>query len=115
MSFLKVSDFEKKVEFFNNHCASQCSLVKNASTVPNLETDELLNYCETNENDILSIIKNHNTCRAHEWDKISITMIKLCGKTVALPLKLILRSMLEEGVFPTTGKKQYSSNSQKRL
>ena len=27
-------------------------------------------------------------------------MIKLCDKTIAIPLKLILRSMLEEGVFP---------------
>ena len=27
-----ISDFEKKPELFNNHFASQCSLVKNAST-----------------------------------------------------------------------------------
>ena len=26
-------------------------------------------------------------------------MIKLCGKTIAIPLKLILQSILEEGVF----------------
>ena len=36
------SDFGKKAELFNNHFASQCSLVKNASTLPSLEykTDE---------------------------------------------------------------------------
>ena len=37
-----MSDFQKKAKLFNNHFASQCSLVKNASTLPNLEykTDE---------------------------------------------------------------------------
>ena len=32
-----ISDFQKKAELFNNHFASQCSLVKNASTLPTLE------------------------------------------------------------------------------
>ena len=32
-------------------------------------------------------------------------MIKLCGKTIAIPLKMIFRSMLEEGVFPDDWKK----------
>ena len=32
-------------------------------------------------------------------------MIKLCGQTIAVPLKLIFRSMLEEGVFPKDWKK----------
>ena len=31
-----ISNFEKKAELFNNHFASQCSLVENASTLPNL-------------------------------------------------------------------------------
>ena len=32
-----MSDFEKKAELFNNLFVPQCSLVKNASTLPNLE------------------------------------------------------------------------------
>ena len=81
-----ISDFEKKVELFNNHFASQCSLVKNASTIPNLEykTDARLNHFEIHENDILSIIKSLNASKAHGWDKISIRVIKLCGKTIAI-------------------------------
>ena len=49
-----IHDFEKKAALFNNHFALQCSLVKNASTLPNLEyrTDVWLNYFEVNENDI---------------------------------------------------------------
>ena len=101
-----ISDFEKKVELFNNHFASQCSLVKNASTSPNLEykTDERLNYFEIHEDGILPIIKNLNASKANGWDKISIRMIKLCGKTVVIPLKMIFRSM-SKVCFPMTGKK----------
>ena len=56
-------------------------------SLPKLEykTHERLNCFEMNENDILSIIKNLNASKAHEWDKISIRMIKLCGKTIASP------------------------------
>ena len=36
---------------------------------------------------------------AHGWDNISIRMIKLCGKLFALPLRLILQSILYDGVF----------------
>ena len=32
-----ISDFEKKVELFNNHFPSEYSLVKNAITLPNFE------------------------------------------------------------------------------
>ena len=100
-------DFEKKAELFNNHSASQCLLVKKASALPNLEykTDKRLNYFEINENEILSIIKTLNASKTHRWDKISIKMIKLCCKTIAIPLKLIFRSMLEQGEFSDDWKK----------
>ena len=32
-----ISDFEKKAKLFNNSFAPQCSLVKNANTLQNLE------------------------------------------------------------------------------
>ena len=41
----------------------------------------------------------------HVWDKIFIRMIKLCLKTTVTPLKLLFKSMLEEGTFPYDGKK----------
>ena len=82
-------------------------MVKNASTIPNLEyqTDSRLNHFEIHENDIFSIIKSLNASKAHGWDKMSIRMTKLCGKTIAIPLKLIFRSILEESVFPDDWKK----------
>ena len=88
-----ITDFEKKAELSDNHSVTQCSLVKNGRSLPNFEykTDEQLNYFEINENDILSIIKNLNTSKAHGCNKILIRMIKLCSKTIAFRLKLIFQ------------------------
>ena len=80
---------------------------KNTSTLPNLEykADEQLNYFEINEHDNFSMIKNLNASKVHRRDNISISMIKLYGKTIAISLKLIFQSVLEEGVFPDDWKK----------
>ena len=50
-------------------------------------------------------MKNFNKSKAHSWDKILIRMIKLRNKTIAIPLKLIFQSMLEEVVFTDDWKK----------
>ena len=99
-----ISDFEKKTDFFNNRFASQCSLVKNESTLPNLEykTNERLSYFEINENYILSIIKNLNASKTHGWAKISARMIKLCG---SYSIKTNISTNSSRKVcFPMTGK-----------
>ena len=38
--------------------------------------------------------------KAHGWDHLSIIMTKACGNSISLPLKLIFKSMINEGVFP---------------
>ena len=45
--------------------------------------------------------------KAHGWDQLSmsIRMIKACGYSISLPLKLIFKSMIHEGVFPEDWKK----------
>ena len=60
---------------------------------------------DINENDLHLIIKNLNANKAHGWDDISIRMIQLCGKSIALPLKLLFKTILEEGTFPEDCKK----------
>ena len=35
----------------------------------------------------------------HRWADISIRMIKFCGKSIALPVRLIFKSVLNDGVF----------------
>ena len=43
--------------------------------------------------------------KAHGWDKLSIRMITTCGGSITFPLKLIFKSMINEGVFPNDWKK----------
>ena len=38
--------------------------------------------------------------KTHGWDQLSIRMIKACGNSISLPLKLVFNSMINEGVFP---------------
>ena len=43
--------------------------------------------------------------KAHEWDDISIGMIKLCGKSTAFLLKLLFQSSLEKALLQVDWKK----------
>lgn len=46
------------------------------------------------------IIRNPNADEAPSMDNISTRFIQLSGKEVVLPLKLLFKSILEEGIFP---------------
>ena len=37
--------------------------------------------------------------KAHGWDQLSISMIKTCGNSITFPMKLILKSMINKGIF----------------
>ena len=111
-----VSDFHEKGELFNQNLEEQCTLIQNTSTLPvfNFKTKNWLKSLDTNENDFHLIIKNFNANKAHGWDDISIQMIQLCGNSIALPLKLLFKTVLEEGTFPDDWKKvmyQYTKKS----
>ena len=99
-----VSDFEQKANFFNNYVASQCTPTKTSSKLPNFsyKTEKILTSSDIKYDDILSIMKNLNVDKAHGWDQSSIRMIKTCGGAIkfSFPLKLIFKSMINEGVFP---------------
>ena len=43
--------------------------------------------------------------KAHGWDQLSKRMIKTCGDSITFPLKLIFKSMINEGLFPDDWKK----------
>ena len=55
--------------------------------------------------DYYLIIKKLIPNKAHGWDDIFFRMIKLCGKSIAFPLKLLFQSSLEKGIFPVDWKK----------
>ena len=80
-----VTDFKKKAELFNSFFTKQCSLISNSSELPlNLHytTEKRLNTLNFSSNDIEKIIQNLDPNKAHGHDKISIRMIKICGKSI---------------------------------
>ena len=52
------------------------------------------------EIDILSIINSLDTTKAHGYDNLSIRMIKMCGESIILPLKIIFQESLKKRKFP---------------
>ena len=69
-------------------------------------TNALLNSFSITKKDILAIIKSPNPNKSHGWEKILIKMIKMCGESLALPLKMVLEAALNEGVFPDDWKER---------
>ena len=89
-----VSNFSEKANLFNKFFASQCTPLENHSSLPPfcLKTDKSLKISET---DIFAIIKNLDLNKSHGWDNLSIRMIKLCGKSITYPFKLIIEASLQ--------------------
>ena len=53
--------------------------------------------------------------QAHGWDNISIKMIKICGESVSVPLKIILeQSLKKKEISRIMENNKYSSSTQKR-
>ena len=55
------------------------------------KTKRQSNFFSIIEEDIILTIKNLDADKPHTWDNISIRMIKLYGKTIAIPLKLMFK------------------------
>ena len=83
-------------------------MIDNASEIPitlNTKATITASLIPVTRANIAKIIKNLHPNKAHGHDMISIQMLKLCGDSVLPPLKLILKSCLESGIFPLKGKK----------
>ena len=50
-------------------------------------------------------MQNLDPNKAHGHDKISIRMIKICGKSICKPLQLIFNQCIDTGYFPLEWKK----------
>ena len=70
-----------------------------------LNTDKFLSNITFSSDDILKIIQNLDSEKAHGHDRISIRMLKICGPSICKPLEIIFKSCLERGVFPLEWKK----------
>ena len=103
-----ITDFKKKAELFNIFFSKSCSLIPNNSSLPtdvNQITDKHLSTVTFSARDIGKIIQNLDSNKANEHDDLSICMLKICGNSICLPLKMIFKQALLTGVFPSEWKK----------
>ena len=70
-----------------------------------IKLKKILTSFDVKDDDILPIIKKLNADKAHRLDQLSIRMIKICGDSITFPLKLIFKSIINEGLFPDDWKK----------
>ena len=102
-----VSDFGKKANIFNNLFVFICTPIGNTSCLPSFSyrTGSRIKSFQVTENDILAITKSLDPNKAHGCDNISIKMIKICSKSLILPLEIIFEHSLKKGKFPKIWKK----------
>ena len=69
-----IANFKEKSETFNTFFAEQCSLIPNKSVLPSqltILTENSLSKCNFSEKDILQIIRNLDSNKAHGHDQHS--------------------------------------------
>ena len=101
-----ITNIVEKANLFNNFFTSQYTPLENTSKLPPLlmKTDKRLNTISFKDSDITSIIKSLKPTKAYGTDNMSIRMIQLCGDSITLPLTLIFKFSLRNGIFPATRK-----------
>ena len=102
-----VTCVKDKATLFNYFFVKQWQPFENASTLPKffLRTDKELQSFDISDDEILKILSSLKTNKAHGPDDISVSMIKLCGNDLVLPLKLIFFNILRTGIFPKQWKR----------
>ena len=100
--------FKKKVRFSILFFADQCCSISNGSVLPSelpLRTDSTLSSCHFKKDDILRIINNLDPNKAHDYDKVSVGMLKICDDSTCRLLNIIFKTCLRTGKFPLEWKK----------
>ena len=102
-----VTNFQTKAVIFNEHFVQQCSLIDNSSQLPAFitKTSSVLETISIDSVKILSLIRSLNTNKAHGWDDLSISMIKICDQSIVRPLCLIYECCIESGQYPQAWKR----------
>ena len=99
-----ISNFKKKADLFNDYFANQCIINENGSVLPRFvpKTNVLLShvYVYVTKEQISNIINNLSSNKAHGYDGISVSMLKLCAGEVACPLQIIFQDCINLGIFP---------------
>ena len=97
-----ISNFKMKADLFNDYFANQCIINENGSVLPRFvpKTNVLLSHVYVTKEEIINIINNLSSNKAHGYDGISVSMLKLCAVEVASPLQIIFQDCINFGIFP---------------
>ena len=97
-----ISNYRKKADLFNEYFANQCTTNVNDSVLPIYvpKTDASLSHVVVTTDYIINIINNLSSNKAHGYDGISVSMLKLCSAEVSIPLQIIFQDCINSGMFP---------------
>ena len=97
-----ISNCKQKADIFNQYFANQCTVNDNGSILLNFisKTNALLSHVSVTRSQIVNIINNFNSNKAHVCDGISVAMFKLCAVKIAIPLQIIFNDCIHSGLFP---------------
>ena len=76
----------QKANIFNDYFANQCDIYDKGSILPELfsNTNVYISGITITTEYIINIIKKYNTKMVHGYNKISVTMLRLCPTDVAI-------------------------------
>ena len=103
-----ISDFKKKVNICNKFFASQYVSLKNDSNIPYCQrymTNTKISSIKFENMDVINVIKALDPCKAHEYDDISIIMLKICNSAVVKLLIILFKNYISQGIFADNWKK----------
>ena len=91
-----------KAKIFNEFFSNQCKPILNSSVLPPFRhlTGQRLDNIVIDSDEILSLIRGINPNKSNGPDIISGHMLRLCDKSIVLPLKLIFFNILRTGTYP---------------
>ena len=84
-----------KADILNKSFAEQCTPLKNDRKLSSNQiylTQWRLGSLNFNEDEIRKIIRALNSNKAHDYDDISIRMIKICDKSLLKPLIILFKN-----------------------
>ena len=98
---------KEKAKLFNDFFCNQCKLIINNSTLPVFKflTDKRIDNLNLQNDEIVSLIRNLNPNKASGSDGISGHMLILCDDSIALPLKIMFKNILETSSYPDIWKR----------
>ena len=64
------------------------------------KTEALLSRVSVSKEQIINIINNFSSSKAHGYDGISVSMLKIYAAEIAIPLQIIFLNCINSGIFP---------------